>query len=78
MHPNCGSNKMVTLHHIIGTKSSSPLNGICLCHDHHSTVGHTFEEESLYLKITKQYLDLIGYEPNDKDIEFIRLNKNYE
>ena len=61
------------LHHIVGRSSNSPYNASVLCVGCHKGMNHNEEEEQNLLRITSNYLEAIGYVPNDKDKEFIKL-----
>jgi hypothetical protein len=68
------SDRGLEIHHCRGRISNSPLNAIVLCLDCHSKCGHSFEEESKYLKIAIRYLLSINYELTVEDIEFYKTN----
>ena len=80
-----GFNDSDCLHHILGRVSNSPYNAAPLNNKrNHQPEGrknlhsiHSFEVRSKYLVKTKKHLDSIGYEPNEKDLEFIKQNKKY-
>ena len=73
---NCGrSNRGLELHHITGRNSNSPLNAIVLCLDCHKVCGHSFEEESKYLKIAIRFLLKEQYELTKKDLIFYKTNE---
>ena len=68
------SDKGAELHHIVGRKSSSPLNAIPLCNRltcHNSGKIHTGKKEEEYLLKTFRYLIKTGYKLTDKDRDFV-------
>ena len=68
---DCGrSDRGLEVHHIIGRSSNSPLNAIPLCLDCHRVCGHSFEEESTYLKTTLRFLLQEEYVLIKYDIDF--------
>jgi 5-methylcytosine-specific restriction endonuclease McrA len=77
---DCGGNGSgcggTELHHIIGRGSNSPYNACVLCKKCHAKVGHTDEEQQGYIHTTISHLDLIEYEPTEKDTAFLK--KYYE
>ena len=78
-----GHNDANALHHICKRVSSSPYNAAPLNNKrNHMPEGrkdlpaiHDKKVERKYLQKTKMYLDSIGYEPTDQDIEFLEINK---
>lgn len=74
----CTSNQNCSIHHILGTKSDSILNGIMLCYEHHKEAdGHNVsdkEYQSKLLKLTMQQVLKSGYELTKKDIDFYQQN----
>jgi hypothetical protein len=75
------------LHHIMKRISNSPYNACPLNNfRNHQPEGrssqdlpalHSEEATRKYLRKTKEYLDSIGYEPNEKDKEFLLIHKRY-
>lgn len=80
-----GRNWSDCLHHIIGRASNSPYNACPLNNiNEHQPEGrkglpaiHSFEVRQKYLNKTKEYLDEIGYQPNQDDILFLEKYKKY-
>jgi len=80
-----GRNDADCLHHILSRVSDSPYNAAPLNNfRNHQPEGRknlpaiTSEEAiSKYLNKTKKFLDDIGYEPNEKDEEFLEKYKKY-
>lgn len=74
----CGENGVDALHHILGRVSSSPFNAAPVhnfgCHIGRGDIHHD-AVQSRYLKKTARYLEEIGYQPTQKDLEFIEENK---
>lgn len=75
----CGGNGQnkggLELHHIVGRSSNSPLNSALLCHECHSHMGHSQEEErALFLK-TLRFLRSIKYQLTSQDMYFMEDNK---
>lgn len=68
---NCGSNKMLELHHNIGRKSSSPLNASLLCHDCHE---HINQGSQNLFNINLRFLRSINYKITPEDIQFLEDN----
>jgi hypothetical protein len=70
----CGENGTRTggleLHHIKGRESNSALNGIVLCKECHSHIGHSSQEENKYLEKTIKYLVAIRFNLIEEDLEF--------
>lgn len=77
----CGGNGQecggTSIHHILGRISDSPLNGAVLCGNCHSKCGHSFSEESEYLKQTIKYLVKIEYKFTEDDCLFFKENSKY-
>jgi DNA-directed RNA polymerase subunit RPC12/RpoP len=72
---DCGrSDRGLSLHHIKGRISNSPINAIPLCLDCHSKVGHTQDEEQRYFKLTLQFLVKEKYTYTLDDIVFYQEN----
>lgn len=80
-----GHNDADSIHHILKRVSNSPYNAAPLNNfrNHmpegrkHLPAIHSDEVQQKYLRKTKQYLDLVGYKPTDKDLEFLDLYKKY-
>lgn len=80
-----GRNWADCLHHILGRVSSSPYNAAPLnnIYEHqpegrkHMSPLTSQEVVSKYLNKTKEYLDEIGYKPNNKDLEFLKKYEKY-
>jgi len=80
-----GTNDADCLHHILGRVSDSPYNAAPLNNkDSHMPEGrknrlpiHHEDVRRQYLKKTKLYLDSIGYQPTDKDLDFLKQNERY-
>jgi hypothetical protein len=74
----CSSNQICSLHHILGTCSSSILNSIMLCFKHHKEAdGHNVsdkEYQSPLLQYTMRQVLKTNYELTKKDIEFYKSN----
>jgi hypothetical protein len=78
-----GVNDADCLHHIKKRISNSPYNACPLNNfRNHQPEGrssrglpaiHSQKTEQKYLKKTKEYLDKIGYVPNEKDKDFLKL-----
>ncbi len=75
---NCGGTEA---HHIKGRCSSSVFNLIVLCKKCHSKVGHTFEEEKIYLQKTAKWVfhcvKLGNYRLDDDDKNFLHEHRKY-
>lgn len=73
------------LHHILWRVSNSPYNAAPLnnMYDHQPEWRkwlesiHSFNVRSKYLIKTKQHLELIGYTPTKKDLEFLKMYDRY-
>jgi len=65
------------LHHIKSRVSNSPLNCSPLCRECHSKMKHNNEEELTLFLFNLAYLDTVGYNINNDDINFIKQN-NWE
>lgn len=82
-----GRNDADCLHHILGRVSNSPYNACPLNNFRtHQPEGRmqlklgaitSQENISKYLTKTKTYLDMYGYQPNKKDLEFLSKYKKY-
>jgi len=80
-----GQNDSDCLHHIMGRVSNSPYNACPLNNmREHQPEGRkglpalsSFEVRQKYLVKTKKYLNNIGYESNEKDIQFLKTYKEY-
>lgn len=80
-----GKNWADCLHHILWRVSNSPYNAAPLnnMYDHQPEwrkwleAIHSFNVRSKYLKKTKKHLEDIGYEPTEKDIEFLKTYGKY-
>ena len=70
----CRSNEMCSLHHIIGTKSSSILNSIMLCFKCHKYAdGHNVSDKEFQQKLidyTSRHIKSFDYILKDNDIKF--------
>lgn len=67
---DCGSNKMLELHHVEGRKSDSVLNSVLLCHDCHEHTNQTDFEKKKYYSYTLKWLLSEGYEFTQKDLNY--------
>lgn len=72
---SCGSNRILSLHHIGGRKSASKLNAILLCHNCHARCGHSEEEEKTFFEIALKYHLREGNTLEKEDITFIQTNE---
>lgn len=77
----CKSNQNCSLHHILGTRSSSILNSIMLCYLHHKEAdGHNVSDIE-YQKPLLQYSIKQALKENysfkEKDIEFYNSHKSF-
>lgn len=80
-----GKNDADSLHHIMGRISDSPYNAAPLNNFRdHMPDGRkglpaitSDEVKAKYLKKTKQFLDSIGYIPDESDLHFLRKYNRY-
>jgi hypothetical protein len=72
---DCGENGQRTggleLHHITGRDSNATINGAILCKGCHIKALHTQSEEAGYTLTTLKYLQPLGYEITQKDINHL-------
>lgn len=66
---NCGSNKMLELHHNIGRDSNSPLNAVLLCHTCHE---HVKQNDVKLFNKNLQFLKSIDYKITPEDVSFMQ------
>lgn len=59
------------LHHILGRVSGSALNSALLCHQCHSGMCHSIEEEQALFYITLKFLYARQYQLNADDNAFV-------
>ncbi len=67
----CGSNQMLELRHILGRISDSAFNSAVVCHECHSKMGHSTEEHQRVFNKSVVVLHEIGFNPEQKDIDFL-------
>jgi hypothetical protein len=70
----CGCNQSLEIHHIVGRTSNSAFNSSLLCHDCHSQMCHSEEEERRLFAKTFAWLKQNCYNIKSEDIEFFRNN----
>lgn len=70
----CGSNRELSIHHILGRVSDSGFNSSVLCGDCHSRIGHTREEHQKIFQKAVVVLHSVGFKPGDRDMNFLRDN----
>jgi len=84
---NNGTNDADCLHHILGRCSNSPYNAAPLNNFRdHMPEGRTMQglppvnsemAKRRYLRKTREYLDSVNYEANEKDLEFLEKYNEY-
>lgn len=70
---DCGTNGggMLELHHIVGRRSNSALNGVVVCTECHSHYGHSKEEEKRLFAKNLAILKAKKYQLTEKDEQFM-------